>query len=162
MTIASHAAPEETPEQALARLGWALPDLEPPRGNYRPCVLDAGLVYLSGKGYPVRQAADPVPQLGAGVGIDEAREHARQVALYHVAVLRDALGSLSRVRRFVRVFGMVNAAADFRAHPEVVNGYSDAIVAVFGDRGRHARSAIGVGSLPRGFAVEIEATVAFD
>lgn len=151
-----------TPDQALARLGWTLPALETPRGNYRPCVIDAGLVYLSGKGYPVREPGEPVPQLGAGVRVEDAREHARQVALYHFAVLRDALGDLSRVRQFVKVFGMVNAVADFRSHPEVINGYSDAVVEVFGERGRHARSAIGVGSLPRGFAVEIEAIVAFD
>lgn len=152
----------QTPEQTLERLGWVLPVLEEPRGNYLPFVIDERLLYLSGKGAPARPASEAVPQLGAGLGIDEAREYARRVALYHFAVLRAALGDLARVRRFVKVFGMVNAVADFRAHPEVVNGYSDAVVAVFGERGRHARSAIGVGSLPRGFAVEIEAIVAFD
>jgi enamine deaminase RidA (YjgF/YER057c/UK114 family) len=100
-----------------------------------------------------------VPQVGNGVTLDEAKAFAREVALYHLATLHQALGSLDRVKRFVKVLGMVNAHTHFTLHPAVINGYSDLMVEVFGDAGRHARSAVGVGSLPVGFAVEIEAIV---
>jgi enamine deaminase RidA (YjgF/YER057c/UK114 family) len=81
------------------------------------------------------------------------------VGLHLIATMQAALGDLSRVRRVVKVLGMVNAVPDFMQHTEVINGCSDLLVEVFGDAGRHARSAVGVGSLPRGFAVEIEAVV---
>lgn len=149
----------ETPEQAIARLGLRLPSLKQPIASFLPYSISGTWLYLSGKGFPVRADADPVPRLGDGLSVEQGQAFAREVALYHFAVLQDALGALSRVRKFVKVLGMVNADAQFRAHPEVINGYSDLVVAVFGDRGRHARSAIGVASLPRGFAVEIEAIV---
>jgi enamine deaminase RidA (YjgF/YER057c/UK114 family) len=110
----------------------------------------------------LRQETDVVPKVGREIGVDEARAHAREVGLHLIATMKAALGDLSRVRRVVKLLGMVNATPDFMHHTEVVNGCSDLLVEVFGERGRHARSAVGVGSLPRGFAVEIEAIVAFE
>lgn len=150
-----------TPEDQLRALGLTLPVLVQPRGSFRPYIKAGGLLYLSGKGAPLREAGDRVPKVGAEVSVDEARAHARDVGLYLLAQMQDALGGLDRVKQVVKVFGMVNAVPDFTSHTEVINGCSDLLVAVLGERGEHARSAIGVGSLPKGFAVEIEAVVEF-
>lgn len=148
-----------TPEQRLAQLGIVLPAVSAPRGNFDAWVLDGNTLYLSGKGWPQREDMATVPKVGREISATEARDHARTVGLHLIATMQTALGDLSRVRRVVKVLGMVNAVPDFMQHTEVVNGCSDLLVEVFGDAGRHARSAVGVGSLPRGFAVEIEAIV---
>lgn len=148
-----------SPEQRLATLGLALPTVTAPRGNFDAWVLDGHTLYLSGKGSPLREDMDSVPKVGREISAAQAREHAREVGLHLIATMRQALGDLSRVQRVVKVLGMVNATPDFMQHTEVVNGCSDLLVEVFGEAGRHARSAVGVGSLPRGFAVEIEAIV---
>ena len=148
-----------TPEQRLQQLGLVLPTVSVPRGNFDAYVLDGHTLYLSGKGSPLRNDMAVVPKVGREISTDEARQHARDVGLHLIATMRAALGDLSRVRRVVKVLGMVNAVPDFMQHTEVINGCSDLLVEVFGDAGRHARSAVGVGSLPRGFAVEIEAVV---
>ena len=148
-----------TPEQRLQQLGLVLPTVSTPRGNFDAYVLDGHTLYLSGKGSPLRNDMVVVPKVGREISTDEARQHARDVGLHLIATMRAALGDLSRVRRMVKVLGMVNAVPDFMQHTEVINGCSDLLVEVFGDAGRHARSAVGVGSLPRGFAVEIEAVV---
>ncbi|AKJ31703.1 RidA family protein [Caldimonas brevitalea] len=151
-----------TAEQRLQALGLVLPPVTAPRGNFRPYVIHGSVLYLSGKGAPLREHGGPVPKVGAEVSVAQAQQHAREVALYLLALIKDALGSLERVQRVVKVFGMVNAVPDFTEHTEVINGCSDLLVAVLGERGEHSRSAIGVGSLPKGFAVEIEAVVAFE
>ena len=156
MTIATKTI---TPEQRLEQLGIVLPAVSAPRGNFEAYVLDGSLLYLSGKGSPLRDDMASVPKVGREITAEEARQHARIVGLHLIATMQAALGDLSRVRRVVKVLGMVNATPDFMQHTEVVNGCSDLLVEVFGDAGRHARSAVGVGSLPRGFAVEIEAIV---
>ena len=148
-----------TPEQRLQQLGLVLPTVSTPRGNFDAYVLDGHTLYLSGKGSPLRTDMPVVPKVGREISTDEARQHARDVGLHLIATMQAALGDLSRVRRVVKVLGMVNAVPDFMQHTEVINGCSDLLVEVFGDAGRHARSAVGVGSLPRGFAVEIEAVV---
>ena len=148
-----------TPEQRLQQVGLVLPTVAAPRGNFDAYVLDGHTLYLSGKGSPLRNDMAVVPKVGREISTDEARQHARDVGLHLIATMRAALGDLSRVRRMVKVLGMVNAVPDFMQHTEVINGCSDLLVEVFGDAGRHARSAVGVGSLPRGFAVEIEAVV---
>ena len=148
-----------TPEQRLQQLGLVLPTVSAPRGNFDAYVLDGHTLYRSGKGSPLRNDMAVVPKVGREISTDEARQHARDVGLHLIATMRAALGDLSRVRRMVKVLGMVNAVPDFMQHTEVINGCSDLLVEVFGDAGRHARSAVGVGSLPRGFAVEIEAVV---
>ncbi|MBL8385061.1 MAG: RidA family protein [Burkholderiales bacterium] len=152
-----------TPEEKLAQLGITLPPPAAPGGNYVPWVITGNLLFLAGKGHPTR-AADirPVPKVGREVSVAEAYQDARTVGIGLIGVMKAALGDLSRVRRVVKVLGMVNADPDFGDQPAVVNGCSDLFVEVFGERGRHARSAVGMGSLPRGFSVEIEAIVEFE
>ena len=152
-----------TPEQKLEQLGIQLEALGAPGGNYVPFVITGNLLYLSGKGWPVRDASvQPVPKVGREISLEEAYQDARTVGIGLIGVMKHALGELSRVKRVVKVLGMVNAIPDFTQQPAVVNGCSDLFVEVFGDPGRHARSAVGVGSLPRGFSVEIEAIVEFE
>jgi enamine deaminase RidA (YjgF/YER057c/UK114 family) len=148
-----------TPEQRLHQLGLVLPAIVQPRGNFDTWVQDGRILYLSGKGSPARSDVALVPKVGREISTEQASLYAREVGLHLIAAMKDALGDLSRVRRIVKLLGMVNAIPDFVQHTEVINGCSDLMVEVFGDAGRHARSAVGVGSLPRGFAVEIEAVV---
>jgi len=149
-------------EQRLKELGITLPEVGAPIGNYVHAKRIGNLLYLSGKGPP--NGADgkmPRGKLGAGMSIEEGCRHARQVGLVLIAAIRDALGGdLDCVEDIVKVLGMVNATPDFEDHPKVVNGCSDLFVEVFGDRGRHTRSAVGMSSLPGGIPVEIEVIVA--
>jgi enamine deaminase RidA (YjgF/YER057c/UK114 family) len=153
---------EMSVEQRLKELGITLPQVGAPIGNYVHAKQVGNLLYLSGKGPP--DGADgkmPRGKLGAGMSIEEGYRHARQVGLVLIAAIRDALGGdLDRVEDIVKVLGMVNATPDFKDHPKVVNGCSDLFVEVFGDRGRHTRSAVGMSSLPGGIPVEIELIVA--
>jgi enamine deaminase RidA (YjgF/YER057c/UK114 family) len=151
---------EVSVETCLAALGLELPAVVPTRGSFESFVLIDSMLYLSGKGAPLREGDGPVPKVGAEVSVAEAQAHARDVGLYLLALMREALGGFGRVRRVVKVLGMVNAVPGFTRHTEVINGCSDLFITALGARGQHARSAIGVGSLPRGFAVEIEAVVA--
>ena len=149
-------------EQRLKELGITVPQVGAPIGNYVHAKRTGNLLYLSGKGPP--DGADgkmPRGKLGAGMSIEEGYRHARQVGLVLIAAIKDALGGdLDRVEDIVKVLGMVNASPDFGDHPKVVNGCSDLLVEVFGDRGRHTRSAVGMSSLPGGIPVEIELIVA--
>jgi len=113
------------------------------------------MLYLSGKG-PV---GSPAGKVGDDVTVEQAYEHARTTALTLLAVMRTELGSLDKVGRVVKVLGMVNAVPDFGQQPAVINGCSDLFVEVFGEQGRHARSAVGMGSLPSGITVEIECII---
>ena len=152
-----------TPEDNLARLGITLPAPGQPAGNYEHFVITGNLLYLAGKGWPIRDASvKPVPKVGREISVAEANADARTVGIALIATMKAALGDLSRVKRVVKVLGMVNADPDFTDQPGVINGCSDLFVEVFGERGRHARSAVGMGSLPRGFSVEIEAIVEFE
>src|SRR5207245_3105761 len=121
----------------------------------------ANLLYLSGKGPPDNPGGTmPKGKLGAGMPIDEGYRHARGVGLVLIAAIKDVLGGdLDRVEGIVKVLGMVNAAPDFEDHPKVVNGCSELFVEVFGGRGRHARSEVGMSSLPGGIAVAEEGSV---
>jgi enamine deaminase RidA (YjgF/YER057c/UK114 family) len=144
-------------EQRILELGLALPDVKPPAANYANAIRVGDLVYLSGT-VPVDANGDiPKGKVGADVSTLQATEHARLVGLHHLAILRDVLGSLDRVRRVVKLLGMVNAVPDYTEHSAVINGCSDLFVEIFGER--HARSAVGVGSLPFGISVEIELIV---
>jgi enamine deaminase RidA (YjgF/YER057c/UK114 family) len=149
-------------EQRLTELGITLPEVGAPIGNYVHARRVGNLLYLSGKGPP--NGADgkmPRGKLGAGMSIDDGYRHARQVGLVLIAAIKDALGGdLDRVEAIVKVLGMVNAAPDFEDHPKVINGCSDLFVEVFGELGQHARSAVGMSSLPGGIPVEIEVIVA--
>jgi enamine deaminase RidA (YjgF/YER057c/UK114 family) len=147
-------------EQRLKELGITLPTIGAPWGNYVHAKRVGNLLYLSGKQPPDSDGKTPRGKLGAGTTVEEGYRHARGVGLMLIAALRDALGDLDRVEDIVKVLGMVNAAPDFEDHPKVVNGCSDLFVEVFGERGRHARSAVGMSSLPGGIPVEIEIIVA--
>jgi enamine deaminase RidA (YjgF/YER057c/UK114 family) len=151
-----------TIEQRLTELGIKLPEVGPPIGNYVHARRVGNLLYLSGKGPPSGPDGKmPRGKLGAGMSIDEGYQHARQVGLVLIAAIKDALGGeLDRVEAIVKVLGMVNAAPVFEDHPKVINGCSDLFIEVFGEHGRHARSAVGMGSLPGGIPVEIEVIVA--
>ena len=150
-----------TIEQRLSELNITLPKVGGALGNYVHAKQVGNLLYLSGKGPEQSDGTMPRGKLGAGVSVDEGYSHARQVGLVLIAAIKDALGGdLDRVEGIVKVLGMVNAAPDFEDHPKVVNGCSDLFVEVFGEAGRHARSAVGMSSLPAGIPVEIEVIVA--
>ena len=142
-------------EQRLRELGIELPPVSPPAASYVSAVRTGNLVYLSGAGPTSPGAPTPTGKVGADVTTEEAAAHARQVGVNLLAALRAELGDLDRARRVVKLLGMVNAAPEFTEHSAVINGCSDLLVAVFGEG--HARSAVGVGSLPFGMTVEIEA-----
>jgi enamine deaminase RidA (YjgF/YER057c/UK114 family) len=148
-----------TPLRRLARLGLVLPPPPPPIANFLPSRLAGDLLFLSGQGPREADGQQHIGKVGREVSVTEAYGHARLVGLNLLAVMQAALGDLGRVRAIVKLFGMVNAIPDFSEHPLVINGCSDFFVAVFGEAGAHARSAIGVGSLPGQITVEIEAVV---
>jgi len=141
-------------EQRLKELKIDLGSVSSPIANYVNAVRTGKLLFLSGKG--PRGAKGKV---GREFTIEQAYQHARTVGLDLLAVMRTELGSLDKVRRVVKVLGMVNAVPDFEDQPKVINGCSDLFVEVFGERGKHARSAVGMGSLPMGIPVEIEVIV---
>jgi len=142
-------------EARLVALGIALPAVAVPVANYLGCKRAGSLLYVGGHG-PI--AGDEVVRgkVGAAVSLAEARRAARMTALSMLATVRQALGDLDRVRQVVKVFGMVNCAPGFNRTPEVIDGCSDLLVEVFGDAGRHTRSAVGLAELPFDIAVEIE------
>jgi enamine deaminase RidA (YjgF/YER057c/UK114 family) len=146
-------------EQRLTDLGIVLPNVSPPEGNYVHAARTGDLLFLAGKG-PVRPDGSlATGKVGDDVTMEDARAHARLAGLQLVAVMKQELGDLNRVRRVVKVLGMVNCTADFGQQPTVINGCSDLLVEIFGDRGRHARSAVGMGALPNSITVEVEAIV---
>jgi enamine deaminase RidA (YjgF/YER057c/UK114 family) len=152
------AAPQGVGAEArLRELGISLPAVATPVANYVPSVQVGDLLFVSGDG-PRREDGTLVKgRVGADLDLDAGREAARLVGLSVLATVHDALGSLDRVVRVVRVFGMVNSTPDFEQHPQVINGFSDLMVEVFGEKmGKAARCAVGMGSLPFGIPVEIE------
>jgi enamine deaminase RidA (YjgF/YER057c/UK114 family) len=143
-------------EARLQALGLTLPALPQPIATYVPFVRTGNLVFLSGQTPRRPGGGHFTGTVGGDVTTDEAQGHARHVGLQLIAVLQQVVGNLDRVARIVKVFGMVNAAPGFREQAKVINGCSDLLVAVFADRGQHARSAVGMGSLPHDCTVEIE------
>lgn len=141
----------------LQSLGITLPPVFAPAGSYLGCVVDAGLVYASGHG-PVAGTEMIRGKVGRDLTLEQGRQAARMTALSILATLRAELGDLDRIERIVKVFGMVNTAPRFDQTPAVIDGCSDLLVEIFGEAGRHARSAIGVAELPFSIAVEIEMT----
>lgn len=148
-------------DDRLAALGLALPPVLPPAGNYVGCVLESGLLHVGGHG-PVAGSEVITGKVGDTVDLDTGVEAARMTALSILATMRAELGDLDRVRRIVKVFGMVNVAPGFNRTPQVIDGCSDLLVDVFGDAGRHTRSAVGLAELPFDIAVEIELIAAVD
>lgn len=146
-----------TPEDRLAALGLVLPSAPAPIANYVPFRFAGNLLYLSGHGPKRPDGSYRAGRLGRDMSIEDAYQEARLTGLQLLASAKAALGELSRIEAVVKLLGMVNAEPDFADQPKVINGCSDLFVAVLGDAGRHARSAVGMGSLPNRMAVEIEA-----
>lgn len=146
-----------TPEDKIIQLGLALPPSPSPLANYVPYRLAGNFLYLSGQGPRRPDGSMSKGRLGRDMTVEVAYEEAKITGLNLLAVAKSALGDLSRIEAVVKLLGMVNAEPDFGDHPKVINGCSDLFVAVLGDAGRHARSAVGMGSLPNGIPVEIEA-----
>jgi enamine deaminase RidA (YjgF/YER057c/UK114 family) len=141
-------------EKRLSELSLDLPPLTPPVNAYVYAKRAGDLLFLSGRG-PGKISG----KVGETITVEDAYQHARTVGLFLIAVMKDELGDLDRVKSIVKLLGMVNAAPDFRDHPKVINGCSDLLIEVFGEKGRHARSAVGMGSLPNQIPIEIEAIV---
>ena len=152
-------AAADSPEARLRELGIELPKVPAPVANYVPAARLGNMIFLAGAGPLNPDGSRPQGKVGREVTLEQANQHARNVGLQLLAALREATGSLDKVVRVGRVFGMVNAAPEFADHPKVINGCSDLFVEIFGDRGRHARCAVGMGSLPFNMTVEIEAVV---
>ena len=142
---------------ALAQLGLTLPTPPKPMATYATFVRHHDLVYISGHGPMRADGSYATGKLGADLDVAEGREAARLTGLAVLATLRTHLGSLDQVVRIVKVLGMVNSTPEFTDHPQVINGFSDLMVQVFGDAALAARSAVGTASLPAGIAVEVEA-----
>ncbi|WP_291002214.1 RidA family protein [Ferrovibrio sp.] len=151
---------EMSPSENLIALGLVLPPPRKPVANFVPSAQSGSLLFLSGQGPVMADGKSFTGKVGADVSTEEAYEHAKLCTLNLLALAHDALGSLDSIGRIVKVLGFVNAAPDFGDHPRVINGCSDLLIAIFGpERGAHARSAIGAGSLPRQISVEIEMVV---
>lgn len=143
-----------SPEARLKELGLNLPDPRPAAGNYVSCVRTGNLIFTSGQG-----TNDFRGRLGEDVSIEIGYNAAKQCMLNLLTVLKQELGELSKVKRVVKVLGFVNSAPDFTDQPKVMNGASDLLVQVFGERGKHGRSAVGMAQLPLNNAVEVEMVV---
>ena len=144
-------------ETRLKEKGIVLTPPASPVANYVDAVRVGNLIYLSGRGPQKPDGIFITGKLGKDFTIEQGYEAARLVAMNHLAVLKKELGSLNKVKRIVKVLGMVNCTEDFKDQPKVVNGYSDLMVEIFGDKGKHARSAVGMAALPFGIPVEVEA-----
>ena len=147
------------PEARLRELGITLPTAPGPVANYVNGVQAGNLLFLAGKGPRRADGSEMTGKVGVDFSIEEGYEASRLAAINQLAVMKGMLGDLSRVKRIVKVLGMVNCLPDFIQQPAVINGFSDLMVAVFGERGVHARAAVGVIALPRAQAVEIELVV---
>ncbi len=148
-----------TPEQQLLQLGISLPTAPSPAANYVNCVRVGNLLFLAGKGPSRADGTLMKGKLGRDLSIDSGYVAARLTAISHIAVLKAELGSLSKVKRIVKVLGMINCVDSFYDQSKVMNGYSDLMVAVFGEKGKHVRSSVGMCSLPQNIAVEVEIVV---
>ena len=148
-----------SPEQRLKALNIQLPDVPTPIANFLMWRQVGNLLYLSGQGPRRPDGSIPVGRLGLNYSVEQGYADARQIGLQILATVRQAVGSLDRIEGVVKLLGMVNAEPDFGQHPKVINGCSDLLVEVLGERGKHARSAVGMGSLPNGMPVEIEAII---
>jgi enamine deaminase RidA (YjgF/YER057c/UK114 family) len=143
----------QIPEEKLKQMGLEIPEVGQPIANYVKWRQVGNLLYLAGSGPKI------YGKVGADLSVEQGYQAARDTGLEIIAVLKAATGDLSRIKQFVKVLGMVNATPEFTAQPAVINGFSDLMVEVFGEKGKHARSAVGVGSLPNNMAVEIEVIV---
>jgi enamine deaminase RidA (YjgF/YER057c/UK114 family) len=146
-------------ETKLKEKGIVLIPPSSPVANYVNAVRVGNLLYLAGKGPSKADNTYVTGKVGRDLTIEQGYEAARLTAINHLAVIKNELGSLNKVKRIVKVLGMVNCTEDFKDQPKVINGYSDLMVEIFGDKGKHARSAVGMYALPFNMAVEIEVIV---
>jgi enamine deaminase RidA (YjgF/YER057c/UK114 family) len=147
-----------TAEQRFAQLGLNLPPAPAPLGVYKPCLVDGKYLYLSGHGTVQDDGSLIIGRVGTDLSQDEAKLAARQVGLAMLSTIKANLGSLDKVKRVIKVLGMVNCTPEFEKHPFVINGCSELFAAVWGaENGIGVRSAVGFGSLPDNIPVEIEA-----
>ena len=147
------------PEAQLKKKGISLPEVSTPVANYVKAVRTGNLLFLSGSGPKKINGEYIIGKVGKDLTIEEGYQAARITGINHLATLKSELGNLNKVKKIVKVLGMVNSSPDFTDQPKVINGFSDLMVEVFGERGKHARSAVGMASLPIGIAVEIELIV---
>lgn len=146
-------------ETRLKEKGIVLNTPGKPVANYVNAVRVGKLLFLAGKGPTKPDGSNITGKVGRDLTIEKGYEAARLTAINHLAVLKAELGSLNKVKRIVKVLGMVNCTEDFKDQPKIVNGYSDLMVEIFGDKGKHARSAVGMYALPSNIAVEVEVIV---
>ena len=146
-------------ENKLKELGIELNSPPSPVANYIPVQQTGNLIYLSGQGPRDISGNFITGKVGEDISADEAYDLAKNTAINLISVMKSYLGSLDRIEKIVKVLGMVNSTSDFKDHPKVINGCSDFFVEISGEKGRHARSAVGMGSLPNNMAVEIEIIV---
>jgi enamine deaminase RidA (YjgF/YER057c/UK114 family) len=159
LLIAALPALAETPEERLEAAGYTLPEPTRPVAVYVTRVQTGNLLFLSGHGEcsPIDEMTQG--KVGRDLTVEEGKRSAELTGLCMLATIKDEVGELSRVKRFVRILGMVNATEDFTQHPQVINGFSELMVVAFGEEGKAARAAVGMASLPANIAVEIEAIV---
>jgi len=147
-----------TPDENFAALGLNLPPAPRPLGVYKPCLIDGKYLYVSGHGTVKDDKSLIIGRIGKDMDMDEGKLAARQVGLAILSTIKSNLGSLNKVKRVIKVLGMVNCTPDFERHPYVINGCSELFAKVWGeDNGIGVRSAVGMGSLPDNIPVEIEA-----
>jgi enamine deaminase RidA (YjgF/YER057c/UK114 family) len=146
-------------EERLKTLNITLTQNPPPVANYVNAVRVGNLVFMSGKGPRGNDGKYTTGKVGTDLSLEQGYQAARLTGINQLAGLKEELGNLDRVKRIVKVLGMVNCNGDFADHPKVINGFSDLMVEVFGEKGKHARSAVGMGSLPGNMAVEVEMIV---
>jgi len=158
-TVKKSPTPKHKYDQKLTELGITLPAVSTPVANFVNIRQAGKILYLAGKGPRKADGTYIKGVVGADLTQEEGYEAARIVGINQLAVLKDHLGTLNRVKQILKVTGMVRATPDFGNQPEVINGFSDLMVEVFGENGKHARAAVGMGSLPRGIAVEIDMIV---
>lgn len=157
--IAIMSTAQNTPEEKLKALGIELPQPTKPIGNYVKYVRTGNLIYFSGHGPGKPDGTTITGKVGKDLTLEQGYEAAKATGISLLSTLKDAVGDLSKVKRIVKVFGMVNCTDTFTDQPKVINGFSDLMVSVFGDKGKHARSAVGMNALPNNIAVEIEMIV---
>lgn len=158
-TIFSFTSFAQDAEQRLKEKGIVLNPPSKPVANYVNAVRVGNLIYLAGKGPKNADGTDITGKVGKDLSIEQGYQAARSTAIQHLAVLKAELGNLNKVKRVIKVLGMVNCESGFTDQPKVINGYSDLMVEIFGEKGKHARSAVGMYALPNNIAVEVEVIV---
>jgi enamine deaminase RidA (YjgF/YER057c/UK114 family) len=159
LMLTAMATVAQTPEEKLKNNGLVLPPVSKPIANYVKYVRTGNLIFLAGHGPTKADGSNVTGKVGKDLTIEQGYEAAKITGLSLIATLKDALGDLSNVKRIVKVNGYVNCLPEFTDQPKVINGCSDLLVLVFGDKGRHARAAMGMVALPSNIAVEIEMVV---